>query len=97
MTITNTSAAICKSLLNGEFKPNENLEFVSFLGDTDLESVVMRYGHGDCHIWSIALAEAALRNHYFDVKLFVLEIGATIIHSGVFFNGVFLDSLWCSY
>lgn len=92
MTITNTSAAICRSLLNDEFKPKENLELASFLGDTDLESVVMRYGHGDCHVWSIALAQAAFNDEIFGIDSFVMQIGSTIIHSGIYFNGVFLDS-----
>lgn len=50
---------LCSDFLSNQLKQGESLEELSFLGDTDLESVVMRYAHGDCHIWSLALHEVS--------------------------------------
>lgn len=92
MNIHSASSEICHALANGEFKPKTNLEFASFLGDTDLESVVMRYAHGECHFWTIALLEAPWINQSAAVEVFCLLVDGALIHSGIFSNDIYLDA-----
>lgn len=80
---------LCSDFLGNKLKATDSLELLSFLGDTDLESIVMRYAHGDCHAWSLALHEINA-----DMNLYLLVTDDSPIHSFIFDSesGLALDS-----
>lgn len=81
------TAQITSNFLLGLLKPQPDLEMMSFLDDTDLESIVMRFAHGECHFWSLALAE----NHH-NVEICGLFIGDEIIHSCLVSDNMYIDA-----
>lgn len=73
------TARLASDFLNGNLYPKEfTLEDEMVFEDADLESIVMRYGHGECHDWTYALTEAcpSLDVHY-------ILLGGEVIHSFV--------------
>lgn len=53
---------LSNDFFSGQLHPKEKtLEESLFLGDTDLESIVMQYAHGECHTWTVALHQACPR------------------------------------
>lgn len=77
----------CSDFLAGKYLAKDSLEDVSFLNDTDLESIVMRYAHGDCHAWTIALVECD-----FKLNIHGLYADGQIIHSCLSNGTIYLDA-----
>lgn len=75
------------SFIGKKFLPKLPLEQVSCLDDSDLESVVMRYAHGDCHIWSLALFEKDQR-----LSIYGVFADKQLIHSCVSNSESFFDA-----